>query len=194
MSYRYYNSLEIIGEEKQIQAVKKIIRGGQDEMGQEIYFDFNKVEKMPENISDDYNDVVIKYPHPELNPDLNLMNNWNETLSRYYNWCYENWGCKYHPFDQAMKEDNLISYTTVNGRALGIVKKLSALFPEVILVVESLCDSPDDVIYHYKNGEIVKFIDYDYFLANTMFYSQNNKTQSKIEAELIDFLMNNDGK
>ena len=47
MSYRYYNSLEIIGKEKQIQAAKEFIRGGQDEKGKEIYFDFNKVEQVP---------------------------------------------------------------------------------------------------------------------------------------------------
>ena len=187
MSYRYYNTLEIIGEEKQIQEVKEFIRGGLDEMGQEIYFDFNKVEKMPENISDDYNDVVIKYPHPELSPDINVMNIWNGTLGRYYNWGYENWGCKYHPFNQQMKEHNIIRYTTVNGRALGIVKKLSTLFPEVILVVESLRDSPDDEIYHFKNGRIVKFMEYDYFVSSILFYNREKKIRSKIESDVIEF-------
>ena len=194
MSYRYYNTLEIIGDEKQIQTLKEFIRGGQDEKGQEIYFDFNKVEKMPENISDDYNDVVIKYPHPELNPDLNVMNIWDETLGRYYNWCYENWGCKYHPFGQEMKEENIIRYTTVNGQALSVIKKLSTLFPEVILVVESLCDSPDDEIYHYKNGEIVKFIDYDYFVTSTLFFRVHGRIQSKIESELFEHFMHVEGK
>lgn len=153
MSYRYYNTLEIIGDEKQIQTLKEFIRGGQDEKGQEIYFDFNKVEKTPEN-----------------------------------------WGCKYHPFDQEMKEDNVIRYTTVNGKALSVIKKLSTLFPEVILVVESLCDSPDDEIYHFKNGEIVKFIDYDYFVTSTLFYRVHGRIQSKIESELFEHFMHVEGK
>lgn len=163
MSTRYYNTLEIIGDQAQIKAIKEFIRGTQDELGQEVYFDFNKVIEMPEELKKEYEELFVTESRTNLKeesiPNVHdeLFTKQQECLGNYINWCYKNWQVKWIPFNQESEEGSMINYTTINGRGLIIIEKLSQMFPANIFVLTSFCESPDDEIYHFKNGEIMLF-------------------------------------
>ena len=197
MSYRYYNTLEIIGDKAQIEAVKKFIRGTQDNWGREIYFDFNKVVKMPEEIETEYEKLFGKHAKAFSEKELflkeneELVNIQQECLIKLENWRYDNWHSKCPAIQQTMEDENIINYTTINGRGITVVEKLSKLFSGIIFVFFSLCDSPDDEIYHFINGEIMLFAETDYYSETILKNFNQNGSFSKLENREIEFLKKN---
>jgi hypothetical protein len=188
MSVRFYNILEIMGDEAQVSAVKEFIRGGKDKQGQEIFIDFNKIVKMPEEIQKDLDDLgEANWKVDELNKERARI--WNEIIGKYNDWCYDNWECKWQAWDQSVEEDNLINYTTANGRAKCLIEKLSRLFPKPIFVLISLCESPDDFVYHYQNGILIKYGDWDYLRNSDVNLIEHKKSKSKIESRFINILI-----
>jgi hypothetical protein len=198
MSERYYNTLEITGDEAQVEAIKEFIRGTQDELGKEVYFDFNKVIKMPDELKNEDEKLFSKdsktYTEEELMLDEHkeFFETQQECIGKYDIWCYNNWQTKYEAFDQKMEDDSIINYTTIDSPGLIVIKKLSQLFSENIFIFTSLCESPDDHIYHFRNGEILLFCDCDYFVQTILNNKKNNKSISKSENKIIESIIKNE--
>lgn len=162
MSDWYYNELEFIGTDEQVRNVLVYIAGDK----KEDKIDFNKIIKMPDEIS---------------SPDTNDPSSWR----------YDNWGCKTQPFDQEISDDNIISFTSINGIGLNVITKLSEIFPDLILVLYSLCSSPNDSIITFKKGEIVKVLEYDFFVTGILYRNEIHKSSSKLENRIYDWVLKN---
>ncbi len=157
MSYVFYNSLEIVGNANEIEKVLEAIKGGENELGEKLIFDFQKIIPMPEDMRNEYfhmlkGDQVTKIDYS----DWEKLDNRYRIIGQYLEWCYDNWGCKFDPWNEEIFEGAIIKFQTVNGRALPVIKELSRQFPTVKLVYESLCETPDfDYVYSIQGGEVI---------------------------------------
>jgi hypothetical protein len=124
------NKLEIIGDTEHVQEVVEAIKGEPDENGKPSKIDFDKILKMPEELSN------------------------NEG----YHWCCENWGTnKYYNSDDEDDPKNEIHFRTAWVPALPIMMKLSSSFERVSLRL-SYWDVPRgrEGMFLIKNGQVVE--------------------------------------
>ena len=103
------NRLEITGHEYAIFDLFLKINGGKDENGQEMFIDFNKIIPMPETV------ILGKQ-------------SWYEWVTS-----TKNWGTKCNAFAQYRISYNCIEFNTICCGVPNLIKKLSSMFPSLII-------------------------------------------------------------
>lgn len=196
MSCRFYNDLEIIGTDDQVKEVLNYIRGN-DKDGNEMCLDFNKIIKMPEELQNepDYKSSPIFEnlinEDPLIDKEQILEKLKHEFFEKREKWRYKNWGCLYNVRQPELKEDCIISYSSLNGSGFRVINKLSEIFPKVLFIIFIFEESPDnDELLTIKDGRILKGFDYDYFVGLVRKKQIILNSLSKLETGLIDSILN----
>ena len=157
MSYVFYNSLEIVGDADDFKKILEVTNGGENEFGEKLIFDFQKIIPMPENIRSEYFQMLKEDQSIKIDySDIEKLDKRYEVIGQYLEWCYDNWGCKFDPWNEKIIDGAIIKFQTVNGRAVPLITELSRQFPSLKLIYQSLCETPDfDYVYSIQGGEVI---------------------------------------
>ena len=116
MSVNVINRLAIIGSDDEVKQVFEYIKGEPDYDGMEMYIDFNKIVRMPDNMEYQSNfcyDWFEKDKHPHII------------------WSKANWECIGNAYNQKLEAENIIYFKTKGSPVINLVSLLSLRFRDV---------------------------------------------------------------
>lgn len=131
-----FNQVLIKGNDEEVKQVFEYIEGEPDDDGREMYIDFDKIVRMPDN---------IKYLG-------NFCYDWLEKDEHPYKiWCKSNWECIGKAYDQKLESNNIISFYTKGAPAIKLIALLSQKFRDVHFVYYSH-DGNKSEYFNIRNG------------------------------------------
>jgi hypothetical protein len=195
--------LEIIGNEEEVNEVKNFLKNEPNENGQNLLIDFNHIIKKPEDMSIFINNPQLEDQLWDISSDgvegtSEVCENYHTVIGgmmmfdgAYYNncnleerWYLQNWGCIGNPEDQEMGNENTYEFTLVHGGAFQILKKLSSMFPKIMLVASMYRRSMEDGLFIFKKGKLKRSYNYEELYYNWNDYNKPLLPSSNLEKEI----------
>ena len=174
------NKLEIIGSDEQVLEVREFLKGEESE----IYIDFNKIIKMPDELrindiwsgqivhvllfgalplcrvkSEEVMSAFLKLTDNEKKEGFDFALKYHSNIEKYghwhwYGWSIANWGTKCNAYQQGFNSTNSLTFATAWSPVPGLILTLSEIFPDITLNY-SCSDFYDSISFVFKNGEVL---------------------------------------